>query len=147
MRLTYIIKTSAVKLERSKKKLISLYPLLIIIVAVIIYSVFTYFYQKRVVKTVTEEEFRAGYRKAQLIDVREANEFEGGHILGARNIPMSQMKMRMKEIRSDMPVYLYCQSGMRSARAAQFLHRKGYRELTQLQGGFKKWSGKVKTKK
>ena len=145
--MTYIINTSAGKLERSKKKLSSLYPLLIIIVAVIIYSVFTFFYQKRIVKTVTEEDFRAGYRKAQLIDVREANEFEGGHILGARNIPMSQMKMRMKEIRSDMPVYLYCQSGMRSARAAQFLHRKGYRDLTQLQGGFKKWSGKVKTKK
>jgi rhodanese-related sulfurtransferase len=145
--LTYIINTSAGKLERSKKKLSSLYPLLIIIVAVIIYSVFTFFYQKRIVKTVTEEEFRAGYRKAQLIDVREANEFEGGHILGARNIPMSQMKMRMKEIRSDMPVYLYCQSGMRSGRAAQFLHRKGYRDLTQLQGGFKKWSGKVRAKK
>ena len=54
---------------------------------------------------------------------------------------MSQMKMRMKEIRPDMPVYLYCQSGMRSARAAKFLHRKGYRD-TQLQGGFKKWSVK-----
>ncbi|MCH6266646.1 MULTISPECIES: rhodanese-like domain-containing protein [Neobacillus] len=125
----------------------SLYVLLIIVVAVIIYSVFTFFYQKRIVKTVTEEEFRAGYRKAQLIDVREPNEFEGGHILGARNIPMSQIRMRMKEIRPDMPVYLYCQSGMRSARAAQFLHKKGYKDLTQLQGGFKKWSGKVKAKK
>ena len=125
----------------------SLYSLLIIILAVIIYSLFTYFYQKRIVKTATEEEFRAGYRKAQLIDVREPNEFEGGHILGARNIPMSQLKMRMKEIRPDMPVFLYCQSGMRSARAAQFLHRRGYRDLTQLQGGFKKWTGKVKTKK
>ncbi|MEH7115806.1 rhodanese-like domain-containing protein [Neobacillus vireti] len=125
----------------------SLYTLLIIIAAVIIYSLFTYFYQKRIVKTVTEEEFRAGYRKAQLIDVREPNEFEGGHILGARNIPMSQMKMRMKEIRQDLPVYLYCQSGMRSGRAAQFLYRRGYKDLTQLQGGFKKWSGKVKTKK
>jgi rhodanese-related sulfurtransferase len=125
----------------------SLYPLLIIVVVVVIYSVFTYFYQKRIVKTVKEEEFRAGYRKAQLIDVREPNEFEAGHILGARNIPMSQMKMRMKEIRSDMPVYLYCQSGMRSARAAQFLNRKGYKDLTQLHGGFKGWSGKVKTKK
>ncbi|MGG3469973.1 rhodanese-like domain-containing protein [Neobacillus pocheonensis] len=124
-----------------------LYFLLIVIVAVIIYTVFTYFYQKRIVKTVTEEEFRAGYRKAQLIDVREPNEFEGGHILGARNIPMSQMRMRSKEIRPDMPVFLYCQSGMRSARAAQFLHRKGYKDLTQLQGGFKKWSGKVKAKK
>ncbi|WHY76048.1 rhodanese-like domain-containing protein [Neobacillus sp. WH10] len=125
----------------------SLYVLLIILAAVIIYSVFTYFYQKRIVKTVKEEEFRAGYRKAQLIDVREPNEFDGGHILGARNIPMSQIKMRMKEIRPDMPVYLYCQSGLRSARAAQFLHKKGYKDLTQLEGGFKKWTGKVKAKK
>ncbi len=125
----------------------SLYVLLIIIAAIIIYSVYTYFYQKKIVKTATEEEFRAGYRKAQLIDVREPNEFEGGHILGARNIPMSQLRMRMKEIRQDMPVYLYCQSGMRSARAAQFLYKKGYKDLTQLQGGFKKWTGKVKAKK
>ncbi len=125
----------------------SLYILITIIGAIIIYSLTTFFYQKRIVKTVTEEEFRAGYRKAQLIDVREPNEFESGHILGARNIPMSQLKMRMKEIRPDLPVYLYCQSGMRSGRAAQFLHKKGYKDLTQLQGGFKKWTGKVKAKK
>ncbi|MDR6998718.1 rhodanese-like domain-containing protein [Neobacillus niacini] len=124
----------------------SLIPLLIIIVAVAIYTVFTYFYQKKIVNTVSEEDFRAGYRKAQLIDVREPNEFDAGHILGARNIPMSQIRMRMKEIRPDMPVYLYCQSGMRSGRAAQFLYRKGYKDLTQLQGGFKKWTGKVKAK-
>jgi rhodanese-related sulfurtransferase len=128
-------------------KLDSLYVLLIIIGAVLLYSLGTYLYQKKIVKTVTEEEFRAGYRKAQLIDVREPNEFEAGHILGARNIPMSQIRMRMKEIRPDLPVYLYCQSGMRSARAAQFLYRKGYKDLTQLQGGFKKWSGKIKAKK
>lgn len=114
---------------------------------VVIYTVYTWLYQRKVVKTVTEEEFRAGYRKAQLIDVREANEFDAGHILGARNIPLSQLKMRMKEIRSDLPVYLYCQSGMRSGRAAQTLYRKGYRNLTHLKGGFKGWTGKVKTKK
>ncbi|WP_406603189.1 rhodanese-like domain-containing protein [Neobacillus dielmonensis] len=113
----------------------------------IIYTVYNYFRQKKIVKTVSEEEFRAGYRKAQLIDVREPNEFEGGHILGARNIPISQLKMRMKELRPDLPVYLYCQSGMRSARAAQLLHKNGYKDLTQLEGGFKKWTGKVKTKK
>ncbi|MBL4951431.1 rhodanese-like domain-containing protein [Neobacillus sp. YIM B02564] len=125
----------------------SFYVLLIILAALIIYTVFNYFYQKKIVKTVTEEEFRKGYRKAQLIDVREPNEFDAGHILGARNIPMSQLKMRMKEIRPDLPVYLYCQSGMRSARAAQFLYKKGYKDLTQLQGGFKKWTGKIKAKK
>nr|WP_251551354.1 rhodanese-like domain-containing protein [Neobacillus muris] len=121
--------------------------LLVIIGAMAIYSIANYFRQKKIVKTVSEEEFRAGYRKAQLIDVREPNEFEGGHILGARNIPMSQLKMRMKELRPDLPVYLYCQSGTRSARAAQMLYKNGYKDLTQLQGGFKKWSGKVKTKK
>jgi rhodanese-related sulfurtransferase len=125
----------------------SLYSLLFIIVAFALYVTFNWLYQRKIVKTVKEEEFRAGYRKAQLIDVREPNEFEAGHILGSRNIPMSQMKMRMKEIRSDLPVYLYCQSGIRSGRAAQFLYRRGYRDLTHLQGGFKGWTGKVKTKK
>lgn len=124
----------------------TLYFLLIIVGAFIVYSVITWLYQRKIVKTLTEDDFRAGYRKAQLIDVREPNEFEAGHVLGARNIPLSQMKMRMKEIRPDKPVYLYCQSGMRSGRAAQFLYRKGYKDLSHLQGGFKKWSGKVKAK-
>jgi rhodanese-related sulfurtransferase len=129
-----------------RPKLNTLYFLLIILGALAVYSIIMWLYQKRIVKTLTEEQFREGYRKAQLIDVREPNEFEAGHILGARNIPLSQMKMRLTELRPDKPVYLYCQSGMRSGRAAQFLHRKGYKDLSQLQGGFKKWSGKIKRK-
>jgi rhodanese-related sulfurtransferase len=131
---------------KGEVKLESLYTLLIIAGAVIVYAVITWFYQKRILSTLTEEQFREGYRKAQLLDVREPNEFDGGHILGARNIPLSQLKNRLREIRPDKPVYLYCQSGMRSARAATMLHRKGYKELSHLQGGFKKWSGKVKSK-
>ena len=120
--------------------------LIVLTVAVILYSVFMYFRQKKILNTLTEEEFKAGYRKAQLIDVREPNEFAGGHILGARNIPLTQLKARLKEIRPDKPVYLYCQSGSRSGRAAQLLYKKGYKDLNQLQGGFKKWGGKVKAK-
>jgi rhodanese-related sulfurtransferase len=120
--------------------------LIVLTVAVILYSVFMYFRQKKILKTLTEEEFIAGYRKAQLIDVREPNEFAGGHILGARNIPLTQLKTRLKEIRPDKPVYLYCQSGSRSGRAAQLLYKKGYKDLNHLQGGFKKWGGKVKAK-
>lgn len=125
----------------------AVYTLLVLLGAIIAFSLYNYFRQKKILKTLKEEEFRAGYRKAQLIDVREPNEYEGGHILGARNIPMSQLKTRMKEIRPDKPVYLYCQSGMRSGRAAQMLKKKGYHDLYHLDGGFKKWSGKVKTKK
>jgi rhodanese-related sulfurtransferase len=124
----------------------TLYILLILIVAFIVYYGYTFLRQRKIVKTLTEEQFREGYRKAQLIDVREPNEFDNGHILGARNIPMTQMKMRLQEIRPDKPVYLYCQSGMRSGRAAQLLYKKGYKDLSHLQGGFKKWTGKVKTK-
>ena len=126
--------------------LVGWYFIIAVIAAILIYSLFNWFTQKRAVKTLTQEEFVQGYRKAQLIDVREPNEFEAGHILGARNIPLTQLKTRKQELRTDKPVYLYCQSGLRSGRAAQMLYRKGYKELYHLQGGFKKWTGKVKKK-
>ncbi|TWM43388.1 rhodanese-like domain-containing protein [Bacillus licheniformis] len=119
---------------------------LLICAALIIYAVASYIYQQRIMKTLTDEEFRAGYRKAQLIDVREPNEYEGGHILGARNIPLSQLKQRKSEIRPDKPVYLYCQNNVRSGRAAQTLRKHGCKEIYNLKGGFKKWGGKIKTK-
>jgi len=120
--------------------------LLAVIVAFIGYTVWMYFYQKKLIKTLTEEEFRAGYRKAQLIDIREADEYNAGHILGARNIPLSQIRLRHKELRQDQPVYLYCQSGFRTGRAAQYLKKQGYKDFYQLKGGFKSWSGKIKKK-
>ncbi|SER82658.1 rhodanese-like domain-containing protein [Salisediminibacterium halotolerans] len=96
-------------------------------------------------KTLSEEEFKQNYRKAQLIDIREEKEFKTGHILGARNIPLSQLKRRAEEIRPDMPVYMYCQNGSKTAQAAKILRKKrGVQDLASLQGGFKKWTGKIK---
>jgi rhodanese-related sulfurtransferase len=141
---TYIIETVQIKRDKGVQ---AVEIALIVLGAIIVYSVFTYFMQRKIVKTLTQEEFRAGYRKAQLIDVREPEEYAAGHILGARNIPLTQLRMRMKELRPDQPIYLYCQSGLRSGRAAQMLYRKGYRDLYHLKGGFKQWTGKVKTKK
>ncbi|RSL30955.1 rhodanese-like domain-containing protein [Salibacterium salarium] len=94
---------------------------------------------------LTQEEFIKGYRKAQLLDVREPKEYNGGHILGARNLPLSQMKQRVNEIRDDQPVYLYCQSGTRSRQAAKIIQKKvGTNDVYQLKTGFKKWTGKIK---
>ncbi|MFP7493655.1 rhodanese-like domain-containing protein [Terribacillus saccharophilus] len=118
----------------------------IALIVFIAYSVIRYFIQKKHLKTLTEEEFKAGYRKAQLIDVREPKEFDGGHILGARNIPLTQLRYRMTEIRKDKPVYLYDQNGTRTVRAASMLHKKGCQDINQLKGGFKAWSGKIKRK-
>lgn len=118
--------------------------LIIAVLILLAFGIFRYYRQKMYLNVLTEEEFIKGYRKAQLIDVREPQEFERGHILGARNIPVTQMKQRLIEIRKDKPVYLYCQGSSRSARAAQLLHKKGYKHIYQLKGGFKRWTGKIK---
>lgn len=101
---------------------------------------------KKAVTTLTQEDFIKGYRKAQLIDLREAKDFEAGHILGARNIPTTQLRQRHQEIRPDLPVYMYDQNSGRSARAALFLKKRGYNQLYMLDGGFGKWTGKIKYK-
>ncbi|WP_252502962.1 rhodanese-like domain-containing protein [Sporosarcina sp. Marseille-Q4943] len=117
-----------------------------VILAIILYFVIMMFRVKKAVTNLTQEQFIEGYRKAQLIDVREPKEFEAGHILGARNIPYSQFRQRFKEIRPDKPVYLYDQNGGKSSRAAMFLKKRDYTQLYQLQGGFRTWTGKVKSK-
>ncbi|MBM7607129.1 rhodanese-related sulfurtransferase [Lysinibacillus composti] len=123
-----------------------LYTIAIVLGIIIVYVLVNMLRLKKAVTNLTQEEFIQGYRKAQLIDVREVKEFDSGHILGARNVPSTQLRQRYKEIRPDLPVYLYCQNSGRSARAAIFLKKKGYNQLYQLQGGFKSWTGKVKTK-
>lgn len=115
-----------------------------VVLAFIVYSTVMYFYQKRLIKTLSEEEFRSGYRKAQLIDIRDQEDFKNGHILGSRNIPFAQLKMRSKEIRKDQPVYLYDQMGVRPGQAARILKKQGITEIYQLKGGFKQWTGKIK---
>ncbi len=118
----------------------------IVAVVAIIYFLVSGARLKKAVTTLTQEEFIKGYRKAQLIDLREAKDYEAGHILGARNIPMTMLRQRYKEIRPDLPVYMYDQNSGRSARTALFLKKRGYDQLYMLDGGFSKWTGKIKRK-
>ena len=48
---------------------------------------------------MTPEDFEATMRKAQIIDLREKGDFDAGHILGARNLPYTQLKQRQVELR------------------------------------------------
>lgn len=124
-----------------------IYVLIAVLIGLIGYYIYVYFQQKKYLTILSQEEFIKGYRKAQLIDVREPNEFEKGHIKGARNIPLSQLKASLAAIRPDKPVYLYCQSQNRSTRAAYILYKNKYQDINVLQGGFKKWTGKISVKK
>ncbi|UUZ83102.1 rhodanese-like domain-containing protein [Paenibacillus sp. P26] len=60
-----------------------------------------------------------GSKQTVLIDVRELGEFKGGHIQGAKNIPLSQLNRRLGEIPKDRDLLLYCRSGMRSKKCGE----------------------------
>ncbi len=63
---------------------------------------------------------------AQIIDVREENEYNNGHIEGAKNIPMSRFRQSLDEIDKTKPVYVHCQTGQRSYNVALALKHYGF---------------------
>ena len=87
-------------------------------------------------KEISFDEFYKLYQKGSLsvLDVREVEEFETLHLEGARNLPLSQLADTYKQLDNDNLYYVICKSGMRSARACQFLEEQGY-EVINVQGG------------
>ena len=85
----------------------------------------------------------AGPAGRLLIDVREPHEFARGHIRGAVNIPLSELAPRIGEISTDRRIFVYCQSGMRSRRAARMLSKRGCRDIVHLNGGLAGWRGET----
>ena len=79
---------------------------------------------------------------ALLVDVRNPSEYSGGHIPGSRNFAMSRI-LREAEAEfpeKQQPIYVYCQSGARSARAGKLLDLLGYEQVTDL-GGIVDYTG------
>ncbi|MHC3377093.1 rhodanese-like domain-containing protein [Ligilactobacillus equi] len=102
---------------------------------------------RKVSKVVENEEFKAGLRKGQVVDIRESADFEAGHILGARSMPYSQFALYENALRKDKPVYLYDQNRSLCVRIAKRLYKKGFNEIYILKGGYAKWDGKTKKAK
>ncbi|MCK8624194.1 rhodanese-like domain-containing protein [Apilactobacillus xinyiensis] len=122
-------------------------PIILILIIIILWICWTIFNRMRVkqfAKFITEEEFKQGSRRAQIIDLREKNDFNAGHILGARNLPYSTMKTFYSNIRKDLPVYLYDQGSNISTRTAIFLHKNGFNDISILKNGYRNWNGKTK---
>jgi len=101
---------------------------------------------RRSATIISEDEFKAGMKKAQVIDVREKNEFDSGHILGARNISFTVLTNSFSAFRKDQPIYLYDTRKSLSIRAANKLRKEGFTNVYILKEGYEGWSGKTKKK-
>jgi rhodanese-related sulfurtransferase len=79
---------------------------------------------------------------ALIVDVRDPGEYGSGHILGAKNVPLSRIDAGGSEIapkRKDKPVIVYCDTGNRSSKAAAALRSQGFGKVVSLSGGLGAW--------
>jgi NADPH-dependent 2,4-dienoyl-CoA reductase/sulfur reductase-like enzyme/rhodanese-related sulfurtransferase len=73
-----------------------------------------------------------------LLDVRTPEEFKDGHIPGAVNLPVDELRGRLAELPRDKTILAYCQVGLRGYLACRILSQRGLR-AKNLSGGFKRW--------
>ena len=91
-------------------------------------------YQKKEIHAGLEE--MKNVPNALLVDVRNPAEYNGGHNPGSMNFAMSRILQEAEAEFPDKsrPLYVYCQSGARSARAGKLLDLMGYESVTDLGG-------------
>ena len=93
------------------------------------------------VLSVTEAVMLMSRKSALVLDVREPDEFAQGHLQGARNVPLSQLSARFKELEKfrDKPVLVVCERGRRANTAAKLLKAQSFTTLNVLKGGMQAW--------
>lgn len=80
--------------------------------------------------------------RIRFIDVREKEEFAAGHIPNAVHIPLSQIQdsRLLQQLNPSDDYIVYCQRGVRSAKAATLLQALGFTHIQQLEGGIERWA-------
>lgn len=91
---------------------------------------------KKIKREINELDYREiNLEEYFMIDVRTKKEYQEGHLNGAINIPLSDIKGKIKDTNVDKKILLYCQSGIRSKKALKILEDLGYKDIYHLKGG------------
>ncbi len=99
-------------------------------------------------QTITPKELKIKLDAGEnpvLLDVREAWEYEIGHIKGSTNISMSNVQRMLDSFKSDDEIVIICHHGIRSLQIANFLENNGYKQIINLDGGVDAWAESVDT--
>lgn len=96
---------------------------------------------KRIASISTKELEKLIKSNVTLLDVRTTDEYRSGHIATAKNVPLPNINNYQGD--TNQPVYVICQSGVRSKQAASILKKKGY-DVTNVKGGMYHWTGKIR---
>lgn len=101
----------------------------------------SFLFSKPKVKEIspTEAQRRQQEKTAIIVDVREKDEWQGGHIPEARHIPLGELQRQSQEILSAPNVIFVCRSGNRSATAAKVFEAAGHPSVFSLTGGMGAW--------
>lgn len=78
-------------------------------------------------------------KNIQFIDVRTPGEYKSNHHKPFKNIPLSELVNRLKELDKEKEVVVICQSGMRSVKASKMLKKHGFSKITNVRGGMSSW--------
>jgi rhodanese-related sulfurtransferase len=79
---------------------------------------------------------------ALMLDVRESQEYEAGHIIEARHLPAAELAAKAETLLKkykEKPVVVYCESGTASGAAARTLRAGGFNKVVTLRGGLQSW--------
>jgi len=78
---------------------------------------------------------------ALVLDVRDAKEFQSGHIVDALNIPFSNLESRLDELRKykEKPIIVTCRMGQHAGAAGTMLRKQGFQNVSRLTGGMAEW--------
>ena len=91
----------------------------------------------RLAPSLAAERIASG--EARVIDVRSSRERDEKHIEGSLSVPLTQLLLRIGEIPRDRPLMVYCAAGYRSSIAASLLQKAGFKDVSEIAGGFAAW--------